>query len=172
MDFEARRRLLDEVEDLDAEALLRRPTGFADGAAKLWLTAKTLHLRRAHAALFAPATGTYDPLYAEGDAREQVVAFLRGGRLATVAPRWALSALETGWGDSQMRLPAGAWRNVFTGVLYVGDDKEASTVASGSSLAPTTGAPFSGVRGVPGFDIPLAELFAGFPVALLLREDS
>jgi (1->4)-alpha-D-glucan 1-alpha-D-glucosylmutase len=86
--------------------------------------------------------GCYQPLRAEGAHAEHALAFGRGSASITVVPRLA-QALHGGWGDTALALPDGAWRNVFTGEVHSGGGRDR-----------------------------IAHLFARFPVALLVREDS
>jgi (1->4)-alpha-D-glucan 1-alpha-D-glucosylmutase len=95
VDYELRRRLLAEVQ-AEAAAPNRAPRLVAalsenieDGRAKLYLTWRTLELRRAQRALFDE--GTYLPLEIRGPEQEHVCAFARqhGGRTLVVAVgRW------------------------------------------------------------------------------------
>lgn len=107
VDYAARRALLDP----DAP-----PAVDSSGAAKLWLVARTLRLRRAHPEWF---TG-YRPLWAQGPAAEHVLAYDRGGAI-TIATRLPLSlAARGGWGDTHLTLD-GAWTDLFTGVAHKGE---------------------------------------------------
>jgi (1->4)-alpha-D-glucan 1-alpha-D-glucosylmutase len=82
--------------------------------AKLWVVSRALRAHRSHPELF---TG-YTPLLAEGSRQKHLVAFDRGGAvtLATRLPA-ALSAAG-GWGNTVVNLPAGQYRDVFTGSRY------------------------------------------------------
>ena len=81
----------------------------------------------------------YLPLSAAGERADHVVAYVRGDDVAVVAPRLVLG-LRDGWGDTTVELPAGSWT----------DELGGATVEGGRPVA-------------------LAELLAGFPVALLVR---
>jgi (1->4)-alpha-D-glucan 1-alpha-D-glucosylmutase len=85
----------------------------------------------------------YAPLTADGPAADHVLAFDRGGAI-TVGTRLPVG-LEAagGWRDTTLDLPAGRWRDVL-----------------GGSEAPAFGG-----------TVPLAELLATLPVALLVKED-
>ena len=96
VDFELRERMLAEL-DLALESdPLRGPGVDAllaevdSGLPKLWLLRQALHLRQARPDAFGPGAD-YRPLVASGGAAGHVVAFLRGGRVATIVPRlwWA-----------------------------------------------------------------------------------
>ena len=101
VDFDARRRMLaaDGVPEVDDS-----------GAAKLHVVSRLLRLRRDRPELFLDAS-SYAPL----DAGERAVAYVRGDRVATVAPIRALHVERHGWGDDAVELPAGTWTDVLTG---------------------------------------------------------
>jgi (1->4)-alpha-D-glucan 1-alpha-D-glucosylmutase len=107
------------------------------GAAKLLVVSRTLRFRRDHPEAFAG----YTPVEATGSAADSVVAFDRGG-VVTVATRRPVHLAETGWGDTGLRLPTGAWRDLLTGNRVV-------SAADGA---------------------PLTELLPQLPVALLVRD--
>ncbi|MDP3967438.1 MAG: malto-oligosyltrehalose synthase [Nocardioides sp.] len=83
--------------------------------------------------------GSYAPLAAEGVAAPHALAFDRGGAVTVVTRLPVGLAARDGWGDTILRLPAGTWREVL-----------------------------SGRAGLSGA-VPLAELLADLPVALLER---
>jgi (1->4)-alpha-D-glucan 1-alpha-D-glucosylmutase len=128
-----------------------------DGRVKLYVIREALALRRARAALFA--SGAYRPLETRGALAERVCAFARaddGHAVLTVVPRLlagvAGEASSPGaelWRDTTLDVPSNLGRhfvNVLTG-------------------EPVTVGPSDGPGGVP-----LAELFAHLPVALLATE--
>jgi (1->4)-alpha-D-glucan 1-alpha-D-glucosylmutase len=134
----------------------------ADGRIKLYLTSRTLACRAAYPDLFA--RGAYFPLEAEGAAADHVVAFARRGaenEFITVVPRLVvgltgkelinLIGLEV-WGDTRLLLPDAEpgtrYRDVFTG--------ETLKVSASDD----------------GAILPIAEVFAAFPFALLERTAS
>ncbi|MGH9535105.1 MAG: malto-oligosyltrehalose synthase [Terriglobales bacterium] len=86
------------------------------------------------------AGSSYQPVAARGERAAHVVAFARGGEALTITPRLPLR-LNGEWRDTAMDLLPGSWANVLTGERWAG--------------------------GVP---LPLAQLLARFPVALLARE--
>jgi (1->4)-alpha-D-glucan 1-alpha-D-glucosylmutase len=99
--------------DLRREALARLdgPPAVDDtGAAKLHVVATALRLRKTHPEWFL-AEASYDALQA-GD---RALAFARSDRVVTVAPLRPLQVDRTGWGDDEVALPAGEWRNLLTG---------------------------------------------------------
>jgi (1->4)-alpha-D-glucan 1-alpha-D-glucosylmutase len=149
VDFEARRALLAAIEQGRrdparlARGLLDRWT---DGAVKLYVLRVALETRARWRDVFL--RGEYEPL-AAGD---HVVAFTRGdgeGRIVVVTPRLPhrLTGGErpwpTGdvWGDQRLPVPSGRYRDVFTGARHVADG-----------------------------GLPMAEILALFPVALLAEE--
>ncbi|MEP6562328.1 MAG: malto-oligosyltrehalose synthase, partial [Nakamurella sp.] len=81
----------------------------------------------------------YTPIVADGAAAEHAFAFDRGG-VVVVATRLPAGLLAAGgWGDTVIALPDGGWTDVLT------------------------------LRTFTGGDIAVAELLAGYPVALLAR---
>ena len=158
VDYELRDRMLAHLDELAARqgpgAVAAEVTSdISDGAIKLWATAQILRLRQAEHALFRH--GSYVALTAAGPAEPHVIAYARqhqGKTVIVAAPRFACSlmrgdvALPLGkaWKDWTLPLPAvaagSALRNIFTGETIA---------AAGGSL-------------------PLAQLFATFPVAALI----
>jgi (1->4)-alpha-D-glucan 1-alpha-D-glucosylmutase len=116
-----------------------------DGREKLFTAARLLALRRAHPDLFAG--GDYQPLDVVGERSRHVCAFARrNGEAALVVavPRLVHQLLRGGetadWGDAAVALPSGGgWQDIFT--LRRLDDGER---------------------------VAAAELFADFPVAVLI----
>jgi (1->4)-alpha-D-glucan 1-alpha-D-glucosylmutase len=131
VDYDLRRRLLAELDGG------RVPAIDETGAAKLVVVSRTLRARRDSPELF---TG-YEPVTAEGTAAGHVVAFDRGGAV-TVTTRLPVALAATGWGDTVLRLPTGAWRDLLTGTRAV-------STAGGA---------------------PVADVLAALPVALLVRD--
>jgi len=116
VDFALRRRLLDELgapPDVAALWHARR-----DGRVKLWILSRALRARNAHAGCFGPQ-GAYEPLAAEGELADHVVAFARtapdGDQVVAVAPRLPGRILDGGWGDTTVTLPPGQWLDLLTG---------------------------------------------------------
>ena len=118
---------------------------------KLYLIRAALAARRRQAALFA--RGRYQALATAGPRAAHVLAFARrlDGRTAvTVVPRCVLGLDvdpplgETAWGRTVLRLPADV------------DARRFECMLSGTVLRPSEGR------------LPLAEVFADFPAALLV----
>lgn len=111
VDFEQRRKLLQEMKDMSAEGVLSR---MEDGLPKLWTIHRALETRAAYPQCFGQ-DGRYEPLLANGRQADHVVAFLRGDRIVTVVPRLTVAA-QDGWDDTNIELPPGNWRNVLSNV--------------------------------------------------------
>jgi (1->4)-alpha-D-glucan 1-alpha-D-glucosylmutase len=112
VDFETRKSLLVETKNLSAEEIWKRHD---DGLPKLWLIQKILNLR----AQIDFCALDYRPVFARGEKAGNIVAFLRGEKIATVAQRFPLE-LKKKWADTTLELPIGIWRNEFTGEFFEG----------------------------------------------------
>jgi (1->4)-alpha-D-glucan 1-alpha-D-glucosylmutase len=147
VDFGLRRRLLEEVTAPDGpgpEALV----GMLDdpdepGMPKLAVVRAGLSVRRRHPGAFG-TEATYEPLSPAGTHAAKLVGFLRSDRVAVVVPRLTLG--HDGWGDTAIELPEGRWWNELTGEEVICEN---------------------GTRTVP-----VDDLLARFPVALLVRQDA
>ena len=127
VDFAARERLLAEVTDADAAAVLARSD---EGAPKLFLIARALALRARRETAFA---GPYQPLCATGQRGDDVVAYARGDEVVAVAPR---ATLDRGpWGDTRVPVPEGTWRDVLTGRVARGRELAMSDLLAGFPVA-------------------------------------
>jgi (1->4)-alpha-D-glucan 1-alpha-D-glucosylmutase len=122
-----------------------------DGRVKLHVLRAVLAARRERPALFAE--GGYAPLAADGAAAAHLVAFAReggGARAVAAAARLSLGLAPGGappvgncWGETRLALPARArWRDVLTGRRWEAADT-----------------------------LPVGELLAALPVALLVADD-
>jgi (1->4)-alpha-D-glucan 1-alpha-D-glucosylmutase len=130
VDFGRRRELLGRLDD----GWL--PPVDETGAAKLLVTSRALRLRRQRPELF----GSYRPVFAEGRAGENVLAFDRGGVVA-VATRMPVGlSRHGGWGDTALSLDGHSFTEVFTNTSYGGNR------------------------------LSVAELLRTYPVALLVKE--
>jgi (1->4)-alpha-D-glucan 1-alpha-D-glucosylmutase len=158
VDFELRARSLEGIDaelarGPSARAALARalsgPEGLATGRAKLLLLRVLLHLRRAEPKLFS--AGDYRAVEADGPLADRVFAFARsvpGRALVCAVPRLVLAPLEAGGGrirwEGALSVPRGLprrWRDAVTGAAR------------------------------EGTSLPLADLFADFPVAVLVAEE-
>jgi (1->4)-alpha-D-glucan 1-alpha-D-glucosylmutase len=115
VDFDHRRNLLGRLASRPVEEILDQG---ADGTAKLYVVHCALNARRRHPEAFGPAGG-YRPLPATGPKELHAVAYVRGGRSLTVAPRLVVG-LGDDWGETRLEFPAGVWTNAFTGERSVG----------------------------------------------------
>ncbi|MGA9475711.1 MAG: malto-oligosyltrehalose synthase [Terriglobales bacterium] len=161
VDYELRRQLLDEMPSPEATQCESREgeppfrgyvsellSNMLDGRIKLYLTQKTLSIRRSHAELFQ--SGRYVPLNVQGQKANHACSFAREleGRLAIVAvPRLCGALLgdqfsspcnEALWADTEVELPesgASCIHNVFTGecIALRGED-ERPTLGVGRML--------------------------------------
>ncbi len=112
-----------------------------EGLPKLWLIQRSLDLRRRRANAFAPGS-SYHPLRAEGEKATHAVSYLRGGDVVVVAPRLVLG-LDGDWADTALALPPGTW---------VDELERPGRTWTGGEMP-----------------VPLRDLLAEFPVALLGR---
>lgn len=111
VDFEAHQRALDAIASASAAAVWTGPD--EEGRAKQWLIARGLALRREYPECFARGS-SYLPIAVRGARLGHVLGFLRGGRMATLVPRF-LHTLRGDWGDTLVSLPPGRWKNWLTG---------------------------------------------------------
>lgn len=135
VDYGRRRELLRALATAPVEEALARAD---EGLPKLLVIQRALQLRQRRPELFG-AKSTYEPLQVSGPKAAHAVAFARRGEVVTVVPR-LVCGLTDGWGQTTVRLPAGRWREQYTG------------------------------QDVDGGEVELAELLARFPVTLLERE--
>jgi (1->4)-alpha-D-glucan 1-alpha-D-glucosylmutase len=167
VDYERRQELLRALQARAAEAgldrreLARELTHHQqDGRIKLYVTAQALRCRRDHPGLFS--TGDYLPAEPTGARRDHVFGFSRrqGDRQAIVAVPRLFTRLVQGpkglplgaevWQNTRLLLPDAEpkrlWYNLFTGETLTCMDSQGQPALS------------------------LAEVFAHFPVALLLSQ--
>jgi (1->4)-alpha-D-glucan 1-alpha-D-glucosylmutase len=159
VDFAKRRALLASLptdEDGDLTELVSQLAAHPqDGRIKLYLMSRALRFRRERQTLFAE--GAYLPLAARGQKENHVIAFARAsanqtavvvtGRFFTGLGNLSLPPAGSDiWSDSVVALnhtSAGLYRDVFTGRMIRAE------------------------RGGAGVELPLAQVFAHLPVALL-----
>jgi (1->4)-alpha-D-glucan 1-alpha-D-glucosylmutase len=110
VDYEARRRLLQQLQDADAgDPGVADLGGGADtGLPKLRLIYRVLAHRRARPELYLSVD--YEPLSFKGRRANEAVGFHRGA-LAVVVPRLG----DGEWADTTVELPAGRWTEVIGG---------------------------------------------------------
>ncbi|MFG3497177.1 malto-oligosyltrehalose synthase [Streptomyces sp. NPDC047928] len=156
----------------------RRPFRPAAPDEKTAVTRAALALRRRFPDVFG-ASGTYAPVRAAGPAAGHCVAFCRSGRVVTAVTRLSLRLAETGgWGDTSLTLPEGRWADALdtpdargaadTPAPGAPDAADASDAPGGAHAVGRGGAARTFVGGEP---VPVAELFADRPVALLVRAE-
>ena len=110
VDFAARQRTL---------ATLKSPPPVdATGAAKLWVVAHALWLRRQKPECFVG--GTYSPVAASGDAADHLVGFIRGSSVLALATRHSVALADKGWGTTVLELPPGSWVDRLTDAVFAG----------------------------------------------------
>jgi (1->4)-alpha-D-glucan 1-alpha-D-glucosylmutase len=112
VDFSLRKQSLAQARTLSAEEAWQRR---ASGISKIWLIWKVLDCRRRYSAFFGEAAA-YEPLPVSGAAASHVIAYMRGGNAAIVAPR-LIASFKGDWSDTQVELPPGRWKNVLTDSL-------------------------------------------------------
>ena len=116
VDYDARRRMLAELEaGISPEEILAK---MDSGLPKLWLIFKTLHLRREHPGWFS-RTAAHLPAIVDGSKKDHLVAFLRGDKVAVIAPRWNLK-LGGNFAATTVELPDGVWNHILTGESFKG----------------------------------------------------
>lgn len=118
VDFERRRKML--AQQFEDSCRCQRVTAeFAswhDGAIKLDLLSTILRYRREHPSLFAE--GQYQPINAEGEYADRIVAYLRQSeseRLIVACARFpAESEGVSSWSDTVIPVTDGEWRDLLT----------------------------------------------------------
>ncbi|MDV3239196.1 MAG: malto-oligosyltrehalose synthase [Gammaproteobacteria bacterium] len=176
VDYAARRTLLESLEpllaperDVSAEtrALLDTP---GDGRAKLYLTARILRCRRAHARLFAE--GDYRVPELEGAGAARVCAFARHGQdgsCAVIVAPCRFGALTAG--GERPPLGSAVWEDT---AIVMPDTAPALPPAPHDAAEwreLLTGRRFRAGRGSDGQPrLELGRILDSFPVALLLRD--
>lgn len=157
VDFEKRKNFLAELKNAPENDLLKTIAALLaspeDGRLKLFLISRALRARKEHEAVFQ--NGDYLPVQVEGKWRHHVIAFARREEKAwaiTVTPRFLTELVGEGkfplgeqvWMDTHLVVPEEApalWKNALTAQALTGEQK-----------------------------LRMCEVFAHFPVALLLGE--
>ncbi|GGK65496.1 putative maltooligosyl trehalose synthase [Nocardia camponoti] len=93
------------------------------GAAKMWVVAYALWLRRERPECFVG--GNYSPLYAVGEHAHRVVAYGRGPagespEVIVAVTRHSVGLGANGWLDTTLSLPEGTWTDRLTGNVFAG----------------------------------------------------
>ncbi|MFF0490794.1 malto-oligosyltrehalose synthase [Nocardia sp. NPDC004068] len=133
VDFGARLAML--------QSLTGTPELDTSGAAKMWVVAYALWLRRERPDCFVG--GAYLPLQATGERAEHLLAYARGKageppQVIVAVTRHSVALADAGWGDTTLALPEGNWTDRLTGHVCTGSAR-------------------------------VEKLFARLPVALLVR---
>ncbi|MFN7945055.1 MAG: malto-oligosyltrehalose synthase [Blastocatellia bacterium] len=160
VDYELRRRLLNQLSD-DETGLSPDQTGQLlqqpeDGSIKLFITSRALRFRRAHRELFE--RGDYAPVQVNGQRARHAVAFARQHGAQSVIVAVARFFLELNAGAS---LPVGEVWNETSLML--------NEKLSGCYRDALTGAGLCARTNGGASVLPLSEVFAQLPVALLER---
>ncbi|HEU4634762.1 MAG TPA: malto-oligosyltrehalose synthase [Edaphobacter sp.] len=114
VDYECRRQMLEEIRQLSGSDIGQRVMSRSgEGMPKMWVIYSALQLRKEHPEWFG-AGASYTPLPGAGARADHVLGYLRGGVVATVAPRWIVK-LGDAWRDTSLLLPEGVWTNRLTG---------------------------------------------------------
>jgi (1->4)-alpha-D-glucan 1-alpha-D-glucosylmutase len=158
VDFEIRRRFLNEIQDATKENVLKLITDLwsakEDGRLKLFLIHRALHARTRYMELFQQ--GRYSPIAIGGRRKDHTIAFCRHHRDAwamIIAPRFLTQLVREGelplgrqvWEDTYLMLPSGApgiWRNAITAEIIRGEQT-----------------------------LPIGDILRHFPAALLTSEE-
>jgi (1->4)-alpha-D-glucan 1-alpha-D-glucosylmutase len=110
VDYTQRRNLLDRLLNSSLDDIV---AAMEEGLPKLWVIRQALGLRGASPQAFGP-DGSYRPLYARGEKADHLIAFVRGERIVTLAPRLVMQ-LNGEWSQTTVELPRGTWKNILTG---------------------------------------------------------
>jgi (1->4)-alpha-D-glucan 1-alpha-D-glucosylmutase len=105
------------------QSLTDTPTLDTTGAAKMWVVAYALWLRRERPECFVG--GMYRPLYAIGEHAHRFIAYGRGPageapEVIVAATRHSVGLGTTGWLDTTLGLPQGNWTDRLTGNTFAG----------------------------------------------------
>lgn len=121
VDYEVRNKRLQEIKYLPpqhaASECMRRSD---EGLPKLWVIHRTLQLRREHPEYFSAKAG-YTPLMFQGAKSGHGIGYVRGGSVATIAPRLP-HLLGGDWADTVVQLPGGRWTDLLSGTQVHGGD--------------------------------------------------
>ncbi len=119
VDYGLRRRLLSELQRRSpAEAAAYAMDNIETGLPKLWLITQALQLRLERPSSF-DGSGSYEPLFAQGQRAGHVVAYVRSGDVIAVAPRLSHRLADI-WAGTSLALPDGHWTDRLTGQTYDG----------------------------------------------------
>jgi (1->4)-alpha-D-glucan 1-alpha-D-glucosylmutase len=135
VDFEHRRRILNEISGEDPQLPEKLLATMDDGRIKMFLIHKALGHRRGHLSIYQE--GEYLPVETTGLFREHILAYARhaqGAWAITVVPRFLTGIIREGvlpvgddiWEDTAIVLPEGAgnqWHEIFTATPLTGHER-------------------------------------------------
>lgn len=113
VDLQAHYRLFKAMKLLSIDEIMSR---MEEGLPKLWLIYNTLELRKKFPDLFN--TADYTPVNLIGEQKKHGVAFLRGNKILTFAPRLQMT-VKNEWSETYLDMPVGTWRNILTGEIIM-----------------------------------------------------
>ncbi len=103
VDHELRRRLIRELDGMTVDQVFRR---MDEGLPKLHVIRQALAVRAERPELFE--SGSHEPLAADGQRADHIIAYARGGAVVVVVPRLVIG-LGGDWRDTTVGLPEGRW---------------------------------------------------------------
>lgn len=117
VDFSERGQLLFALKDrIGPDTLSEMETGLP----KLFVIATALDVRRRFPEAFGEKS-SYQPLKVTGSKAKHALAFARGGRCITIAPR-LLMGLDNDWKNTVVSIPRQSWENVLTRETWKGGE--------------------------------------------------
>jgi len=111
VDLVSHQELLTQLEGKSCREIMNE---LHNGLPKMFIIKTLLALRQKEPAFNQP--GSYLPVEASGSHHQDIVAFMRGSSVITVAPRRHFSH-KNRWNATRISLPEGRWQNVFTGQI-------------------------------------------------------
>lgn len=108
VDFKSHYALFKKMQSLSPDNILDYMN---EGLPKMWLIYKTLNFRKKFPELLDGAD--YSAVILHGEKKQHGIAFLRGGKVFTLVPRFII-ALEENWKETYVDLPSGKWHNILT----------------------------------------------------------
>lgn len=118
VDYQLRKNIFYEMEMIDCKGAFEE---MESGQVKMYVIYHCLKVRREHLECFGEK-GSYEPIGVSGAKAENVIAFRRGGKIVTVAPRMLMSLGDPpDWQDTAIELGEGRWVNEFTKQIFEGD---------------------------------------------------
>jgi (1->4)-alpha-D-glucan 1-alpha-D-glucosylmutase len=115
VDYKKREKLLDEAEKASWEKALEE---IEPGFTRLWMINRCLSFRKDHRDIFNTPSN-YGPLNTREPASSGLAAFTRGEDLAVIIP-WIHGKVDLDQDETEVCLPSGKWRDLFTGDITEG----------------------------------------------------